>query len=982
MPNTCRSLSTIDELSKAQSDLDAALAAVGPAALETLDKAREALDCLNKSSVTEMRRMANPPAGVKMVGETLCILFGEKPERRADNVLDYWPASKKLMSDARFLLKLKSFFEDGAQISDKILCRVGRFVQSDSFAPDAIKKVSMAAACLCNWVHGVYRFALAVKQCGPEKMGAINRARNEVKKYQALKDLDCLHRGALRELKSLAKPPAGVDCVLAAVCELLTGVMPGVTGNDVSWSTAKKLLLSDDRMLLSFMCKLPALIDAGSVAAQNFIRARKYTSLGHFRPSIMKGKAASAEGVCTWVINILHYHDAVAAITAEQTKDFHTFTDLSDLSGTNLVSGSGGSSVCSDWSHMSTAAWGSLKTLSRSHMHEFKQLVRNKPPRGIIAVVEAVHLVLVGAGVGENTEKAAEQPPQEESVQEEKHQAEKRVIQEALAALDDLMASPYEAFDPDAIDQQTVVTLRTFVEEWSLESIRNVSGANGATELYLWIHTVVEYCDSIFDSLPPTRTSSVLGEGSRHAARARTVRKLAQQQGKRKKAAMMKAAHAMAAITEDEDEEEGNDDEWEKLDGRELVEGSDEDEGGSTAVLLAEIRAIDPSGNDSVAEKAALLDRAIKAAVQLGVVRRQQQWEKLLAGEEDSSATHMLGEMENEGGQSLRREEEEAGVRRLMNREVVEDALRRRGASCKGGVNALPFVPTAEGFDPTAPLLRGDRIVNKHGVRLSEAEMDECSHFGIEHKMLIPTDCNLKVFELKGVRPEELRVDPSTGTFDNSDFYDGVVEQSFIFVGRKGGSGCAGWRGRVVKKYLPTTAAKAASTDPTATNESTTVALVAAWGLGLQHDVIKDDITTPAQEALLLQREERRTRGVFPLSEAAMAKRRPMQSFNMTPCDTTDTIKVYRKEDVSSSIEMHKNSDAAHFKALEEEGAKLTIFPVEGKFPVTPPASPGAKGNGSPISVGGFLFKSEAAKARVDQALQRRGRLAQPVAAW
>ena len=62
-----------------------------------------------------MKAMKNPPSGVKLVMEAICILKNSKPDRVPDPtgtgkmVLDYWGPSKRLLGDMKFLDNLKAF---------------------------------------------------------------------------------------------------------------------------------------------------------------------------------------------------------------------------------------------------------------------------------------------------------------------------------------------------------------------------------------------------------------------------------------------------------------------------------------------------------------------------------------------------------------------------------------------------------------------------------------------------------------------------------------------------------------------------------------------------------------------------------------------------------------------------------------------------------------------------------------------------------
>ena len=59
--------------------------------------------------------MKNPPSGVKLVMEAVCILKGVKPDRIPDpsgsgkKIEDYWGPSKKVLGDLKFLQSLKDY---------------------------------------------------------------------------------------------------------------------------------------------------------------------------------------------------------------------------------------------------------------------------------------------------------------------------------------------------------------------------------------------------------------------------------------------------------------------------------------------------------------------------------------------------------------------------------------------------------------------------------------------------------------------------------------------------------------------------------------------------------------------------------------------------------------------------------------------------------------------------------------------------------
>lgn len=99
-------------------------------AMPALEDALRALNTLKPNDITMVKSMKNPPGVVKLVMESVCIMLGEKPERKPDPssgrmVEDYWSTSLKLLGDFKFLERLKSYN------------RVSYF--NDTFMPAAIE---------------------------------------------------------------------------------------------------------------------------------------------------------------------------------------------------------------------------------------------------------------------------------------------------------------------------------------------------------------------------------------------------------------------------------------------------------------------------------------------------------------------------------------------------------------------------------------------------------------------------------------------------------------------------------------------------------------------------------------------------------------------------------------------------------------------------------------------------------------------------
>lgn len=95
-------------------------------AMPALELAISALNTLKPADITEVKSMKNPPNGVRLVLEAVCVMRGIKPDRKVDpkaeNQLyvggnkpmfeDYWGPSQRLISERKFLENLKEYDKD------------------------------------------------------------------------------------------------------------------------------------------------------------------------------------------------------------------------------------------------------------------------------------------------------------------------------------------------------------------------------------------------------------------------------------------------------------------------------------------------------------------------------------------------------------------------------------------------------------------------------------------------------------------------------------------------------------------------------------------------------------------------------------------------------------------------------------------------------------------------------------------------------
>eukprot|EP00892_Ulva_mutabilis_P009854 jgi/Ulvmu1/7240/UM035_0027.1 len=242
-------------------------------AIPVLDKAVKALNTLTKGDIGEVKGMKSPPAGVKLVMETICIMRGIKPGKVKDangaTVLDYWESAKKLLMESDFLEKLRSYDKDN--IDPKIISNIQPYLINPEFEPEKVLQASKAAYGLCCWVRAMdsyHRVALVIE---PKRNALIEAEQQLGIVMAALKEKQIALQEVMDKLGALAadlkakrdkKEQLEHDVTMCGIkLDRAQKLMSGLGGEKIRWTTAAEDLQEQHELLVG-----DVLLAAGHIA--------------------------------------------------------------------------------------------------------------------------------------------------------------------------------------------------------------------------------------------------------------------------------------------------------------------------------------------------------------------------------------------------------------------------------------------------------------------------------------------------------------------------------------------------------------------------------------------------------------------------------------------------------------------------------------------------------------------------------------------
>lgn len=144
-----------EEVAKRKEVVNADLAKAEPAVIS----AQEAVGNIKRQHLTEVRSMANPPAGVKLALEAVCTLLGHK--------LDGWKTIQALVRRDDFIASIVGY-DNERQMTKALRDKMqNEFLTKEDFTYERVNRASKACGPLVQWVEAQVNFSAILDRIGP-----------------------------------------------------------------------------------------------------------------------------------------------------------------------------------------------------------------------------------------------------------------------------------------------------------------------------------------------------------------------------------------------------------------------------------------------------------------------------------------------------------------------------------------------------------------------------------------------------------------------------------------------------------------------------------------------------------------------------------------------------------------------------------------------------------------------------------------------
>jgi len=245
-------------------------------ALPALDAAVAVLKNLKLSDLSEASKYANPPGGVKLTMEAMCVLKNVPPAKIKDpnggakKVDDYWDPGKKMLANGKELLD-SMFAFDKDNIPEKIIDKLQVYILNEEFTPKKIESASKACTAMCQWVHAMNKYHFVAKEVEPKRIALasseaelaeltinLNKLRATLKEVtDKVAMLEKNMEGAVNQKEELAAKVADATVKNDRAGRLLGGL----GGEKIRWIETVKRLTEEESNLIGDVC-----LSAGYVA--------------------------------------------------------------------------------------------------------------------------------------------------------------------------------------------------------------------------------------------------------------------------------------------------------------------------------------------------------------------------------------------------------------------------------------------------------------------------------------------------------------------------------------------------------------------------------------------------------------------------------------------------------------------------------------------------------------------------------------------
>lgn len=129
-------------------------------AIPAMEAAKEAVNCLTKNSVQEMKSLGSPPAAVLDVAKALLMVLKKEKKNYA------WNQAQKLMGNpGAFLVDVQNY--NANEIEEWILKGLEPILATEGFNQKDMEKKSVAASYLCAWLVNIVKYNSIYKKVKP-----------------------------------------------------------------------------------------------------------------------------------------------------------------------------------------------------------------------------------------------------------------------------------------------------------------------------------------------------------------------------------------------------------------------------------------------------------------------------------------------------------------------------------------------------------------------------------------------------------------------------------------------------------------------------------------------------------------------------------------------------------------------------------------------------------------------------------------------